>query len=237
MPNDYFEFKQFTIKQAKTAMKVGTDGVLLGSWADVAESENVLDIGAGTGLIALCIAQRSQANIDTVEIEENAYSQAIENIENCPWKNRINVYQNSIQDFYKITNNKYEHIVSNPPFFEKSLLSSDYKKSMARHNVTLTLDELFLSVNKLLTANGKFSLILPADNFEKAQTTALQNNLFCNRLTKIRTIPTKNPKRILAEFSHIESVIQQNELTIESGERHNYTNEYKNLTKDFYLAF
>ena len=129
MPNDYFKFKQFTIHQDKCAMKVGTDGVLLGAWAECANAKGILDIGTGTGLIALMIAQRSNAKIDAVEIDETASKQAKENIKKSLWNDRIEILNISFQDFSKSTNEKYDLIVSNPPYFQNSLYAPDEKRT------------------------------------------------------------------------------------------------------------
>ena len=138
MGNDNFRFKQFTVFHNKCAMKVGTDGVLLGAWANLEDCESILDIGTGTGIIALMAAQRSNAEIEAIDIEKNACLQATENIENSPWPTRINVHNESLQLFAEKTEKKYSHIISNPPFFCNSLLSDDKNRQLARHPISLS---------------------------------------------------------------------------------------------------
>ncbi|NJN77877.1 MAG: methyltransferase [Saprospiraceae bacterium] len=152
-----FRFKQFQIHQDKTAMKVGTDGVLLGAWADVLESESILDIGTGTGLIALIIAQRNQnAMVDAVEIDESSYEQAKQNFEESSWTKRLNIYQSSIQDYAKNCGKQYDLIVSNPPYFVNSTKSKQEDKNQVRHTDSLSFEELIKSVNILLEISGRF---------------------------------------------------------------------------------
>ena len=230
-----FKFKQFTINQDNTAMKVGTDGVLLGAWADLQNAEKILDIGSGTGLLSLMAAQRSNANITTIEIEKNAYRQTVENFKNSSWNDRLNAVNTSFQNFHTKTKNHFDYIICNPPFFENSQKNLDLNKTTARHNDTLPFDELLIGIKYLLTKNGKFSVILPYEtglNFIKK---AEKLSLFCIRLTEIKPNFAKPPKRILLEFSKIKSQVQKNILTIEKEKRHDYTKEYTELTKDFYL--
>ena len=230
-----FKFKQFTINQNKTAMKVGTDGVLLGAWADLQNAKKILDIGSGTGLLSLMAAQRSSASITAIEIEENAYRQTVENFKNSVWNDRLNAINTSFQYFHTKTKNHYDHIICNPPFFENSQKNPDLNKTTARHNDKLPFDELLIGVKYILTKNGKFSVILPYEtglNFiEKAE----KLSLFCIRFTEVKPNFAKPPKRILLEFSKIQSIIQKNTITIEKEKRHDYTKEYIELTKDFYL--
>ncbi len=142
-------------------MKVGTDGVLLGAWADCDNAKRILDIGTGTGLIALMMAQRSQAQIDAIEIDEHASEQAIENVNRSPWASRVNVINKSLQDYSKVENKAYDLIVSNPPYFQNSMFAPDKKRTDARHNSNLELEDLLKGAKKLLSNDGKLSIILP----------------------------------------------------------------------------
>jgi len=237
MPNDYFKFKQFTINQGQCAMKVGTDGVLLGSWVDCESAKTVLDIGTGTGLIALMVAQRSEANVDAVEIDKEASEQAKRNIDNSPWKERINVYHQSVQEFATKTDSKYDVIVSNPPYFQNSLFAADQKRTNARHNSDLELEDLILGASKLLTETGKLSVILPYLEGNMFILKASEKELYCARQTKVLPKPNREPKRLLLEFMKIKKPLVEQEIIIELGKRHYYSDAYKNLTKDFYLDF
>jgi len=233
-----FTFKQFSIKQEKSAMKVGIDGVMLGAWADVANAENILDIGTGTGLIAIMLAQRnSTANIDAVEIDRPAYEQAVENANNCKWKERINVIHNKFQIFAETSQKRYDLIVSNPPYFIASLQSPEIQRTVARHSALLTQDDLLCGINKLLTENGRFCVIFPYIEANVFIAKAAAINIFCNKKANIKPNYEKPVKRILLEFSRTKQKLMETTICIETTERHNYTNEYKMLTKDFYLKF
>ncbi|MBU8891469.1 MAG: methyltransferase [Bacteroidales bacterium] len=237
MPNDYFKFKQFTIYQNKCAMKVGTDGVMLGAWANCEAAKNILDIGTGTGLIALMLAQRSNANIDGIEIDETASGQAKENVENSIWKDRISIINVSFQNFSESVNYKYDLIVSNPPYFQNSLFASDEKRTDARHNSNLELEDIINGAMKLLKNEGVLSLTLPYLEGNIFILKASEKGLFCVRQTKVLPKPTHEPKRLLLEFMKIKKPLIEQEIIIELNKRHEYSDAYKNLTKDFYLAF
>lgn len=233
MPNSYFQFKQFTIHQDRCAMKVGTDGVLLGAWADTKATERILDVGTGTGLIALMLAQRSSAVIDAIEIDKEAAFQAKENVAKSPWTARINIVYSAFQQFD--TEAKYDLIVSNPPYFTDCLPANDNRRSVARHNDQLNSDELIGGVVKLLTKNGRFSVILPVNEFEGFKVIIEKFNLFENRRTLIIPSPDKPVKRVLSEMSFFKSDIIINSIVIEKYGRHRYSEEHIMLTKDYYL--
>ena len=182
MSQPYFQFKQFTVWHDKCAMKVGTDGVLLGAWTPVKSSVRILDIGTGTGLVALMLAQRSTASITALEIDEAAAAQATENINRSPWKNRIEVIQ---QDFkhYSSKNgiSKFDTIVSNPPYFNASLKCSDEQRNKARHNDSLTYEELLAGVSGLLSQEGTFTIVIPMDVCEQIKTLVHKYELYLSR--------------------------------------------------------
>ncbi len=236
MANDYFDFKQFTIRQEQCAMKVSTDAVLFGACINSADARNVLDVGTGTGLIAIMLAQKSKARIDAVEIDSNAYQQALGNVENCPWKERIKVIHSSFQDFSKHTNNKYDLIVTNPPFFSNSLKAKQEGRNLARHNDMLAPEELLSGVDRLLTSSGRFCLILPYVDSQIFVVNAALYNLYCTRKTNVKPLHQKKIYRVIMEFSHQRSKIIENDIVIRN-ELDNYTEEYKLLTRDFYLNF
>src|ERR1051326_8525269 len=186
MPNQAFVFKKFIIRQDKCAMKVGTDAVLLGAWVDPSKAKKILDIGTGTGVIALMLAQKSNAIIDAIDVDENACAQAGENFSLSPWKERISILHNSVQQFAAATENKYDLIVSNPPYFEHSTKASEQKRTVARHTDMLGYDEMLNSVLKLLDKKGKFCIILPLKEGEHFRDMAEKNKLFLSKLVRVR---------------------------------------------------
>ncbi len=231
-----FMFKQFAIHQDQCAMKVGTDGVLLGAWANINHHpESVLDIGSGTGLIALMLAQRSQATlIDALEIDDKAFEQCVTNFENSPWNDRLFCYHASLDEFTSEIDENYDLIVSNPPFYSERVSSGNLKRDQARTNDFLPFDELLQSVASLLHGKGKFCVIIPYKEEENFVLTASRNQLLPERITRIKGHPLSETKRSLLTFSFKKAVCTFDELTIEH-ERHQYTSEYIELTREFYL--
>lgn len=234
--NKPFKFKQFEVHQDRCAMKIGTDGVLLSAWTNVdGNPESILDIGAGTGIISLMLAQRCDAfTIDAIEIDEDAYEQCVDNFEASPWGDRLYCYHAGMDEFVDEVEDSYDIIVSNPPFYSEEVSSGDLSRDMARQNNSLPFDELLKGVSKLLSDAGIFSVILPYKETSKVLDLALSFGLFPMRLTQVRGHLNAAFKRTLLEFSREEQPITMDELTIEL-ERHVYTPEYINLTKDFYL--
>jgi len=220
-------------------MKVTTDGTLLGAWANCSSAENILDIGAGTGLITLMLAQRCDAHIVAVEPGDKSFEELVENISASPWSSRISLYQMTFQDFTGDKRQKvpakFDMIVSNPPFFVNDKLPDDPAKAAARHTVTLSYDNLLAGVVKTLSREGKFSIILPAEVRSYFISMAVDNKLFCNRVLQIRSRPGKNISRILLEFSRTKMPLRTRELVIHNGI--SYTKDYKNLTRDYYISF
>ncbi|MGY8916014.1 MAG: tRNA1(Val) (adenine(37)-N6)-methyltransferase [Flavobacteriales bacterium] len=231
-----FQFKQFSIDQDQCAMKIGTDGVLLGAWSSIDKRPfAILDIGSGTGLIALMLAQRSDAEmIDAIEIDGDAYEQSVENFERSPWADRLYCYHAGLDEFVDELDEKYDLIISNPPFYSEEVPSCNKARDIARQNSALPFDELLDGVSKLLGDEGIFSTIIPFKEEEAFIKMASGFNLFPNRVTRVRGNPTADIKRSLLEFSFSENHMNINELTIEE-ERHQYTSEYIELTKEFYL--
>lgn len=229
-----FQFKQFFIEQDKCAMKVGTDGVLLGAWAKIKDG-NVLDIGSGTGLIALMAAQRNKnAIIDAIDVEENAFIQSTINYNNSKWKDRVFAHHVALQDY--APDKKYDAIISNPPFFNNTYQPKEQKRNIARQNSILPFEQLAFHVNRLLKPEGVFSVILPieAEGFvEMAKT----HSLHLNKKMNISPNLKKACKRVLLEFSRKEGVVKIENLIIETDKRHVYSADYKLLTEDFYLEF
>ena len=238
MPNTAFAFKQFNVKQDKCAMKVGTDAVLLGSWIQPNGSTHILDIGTGTGVIALMLAQKTNASIIGIDIDVIATQQAQENVDESKFKNNITLFNTSFQDFVKSTALKFQLIVSNPPFFEQSLKSSDKKRSNARHADVLPFDELLDGVIKVLDESGKFCLILPTLEAEKFRNMAQKKGLSLSKLLRVKSRVDKDTdKRHLMQFEFKPSEFSEETIAIEEDVRHSYTQAYKDLTKAYYLNF
>ncbi len=231
-----FKFKQFDIYQDKTTMKVGTDGVLLGAWVNVDNSKRILDIGTGTGLIALMAAQRNEtAAITGIEIDEAAYLQATENVAISPWKNRLTIKHTSIQDFSNNNETQFDLIVSNPPFFINSTKSNNQLKNQARHTDTLSFEDLVKVVNKLLLPEGKFSVILPYEEGKIFINLAKEKGLFCTKKINVKGRDFKPVERLLLQFEKIEkALVEYNFVIQKSAKRHDYTDDYIALTKNFY---
>ncbi len=219
-------------------MKVGTDGVLLGAWCNVDTARRVLDIGTGSGLIALMIAQRNpRCLIDGVEIDRASYEQAAENAAGSPWGDRINVYHACFNEFSESIEHKYDLIVSNPPFFRNSLASPLPSRTTARHSGSLSTSRLAEGADRLLSAGGRFSIILPVAESSTFIEEAALRNLNCRRATRVLPNPDKSPKRLLMEFTRDPGMIENSDLIIELDRRHKYSDEFKKLTSDFYLYF
>lgn len=241
MSNSYFKFKQFTVNQSSCSMKVGTDGVLLGAWADVGDKESccVLDIGAGTGVISLIAAQRnSEAIIDSVELDVNSAKQCSENFKQSPWADRLSVCSESIQDFANKSTIRYDYILSNPPYFNNSVKSDDFSRNLARHTDSLSYEELARCVSLLLGENGVFSAIFPYAESSVFVAIAASYGLYCNRRLEIKGNPTSPVKRVLLQFTFSKGDdIEIDSMSIELYERHDYSPKYKELTKPYYLMF
>jgi tRNA1Val (adenine37-N6)-methyltransferase len=238
MRNDTFEFKKFKIKQDKCAMRVSTDAVLLGSWVLPNGSKKILDIGTGTGVIALMLAQKSTADITAIDIDKDSTEQAKLNVSESIFYNKVNVLHSSFQELVKISSEKFDLIVTNPPYFIDSLKSPDDPRTIARHTDSLSFDDLIGGVKKLLHPKGKFCLILPRNESgifrEKAETSGLH----LSKLLRVRTRMEKDSeKRHLMQFEFKQSEFSESTLVIEADSHRNYTDEYKELTKDYYIHF
>ncbi|KDN54190.1 tRNA1(Val) (adenine(37)-N6)-methyltransferase [Flavobacterium seoulense] len=232
-----FSFKQFSIHQDRCAMKVGTDGVLLGAWTPINNNPfSILDIGTGTGIIALMLAQRSGAEqIDALEIDEEGYEQATDNFENSPWNDRLFCFHAGLDEFVEEPEDEYDVIVSNPPFFSEDYKSNSEQRDLARFQDAMPFDELIEAADLLLSENGIFSVIIPFKEEEKFLALANEYELYPLKITRVKGTPASEIKRSLLAFSRNEITdFLVDELIIET-ERHIYTPEYIALTKDFYL--
>lgn len=236
MHDHAFHFKQFTIHHDKCAMKVGTDGVLLGAWTTIQSETKILDIGTGTGLIALMLAQKSSALIDAIEIDRDSFEEAGKNIAASPWHTRIKIYHTSLQDFEKTAGNKYDLIVSNPPFFSDAYKAPDEARNIARHtNESLSFDDLLNGVTSLLESEGRFCAIFPCKEGTDFIERSKSNNLFVQKLTRVKTKIEKQEKRLLIEFGFKEIIPAINDMVIQEEDL-SFTREYIELTKDYYLG-
>lgn len=237
MSNSYFRFKQFVVHQDRCAMKVGTDGVLLGAWTNVEHAHRILDIGTGTGLISLMLAQRNaDASIVALEIDEDAADQAEENVRFSPFSERIDIRRIPFQEFSAKSTQKFDLLVSNPPFFTDSLRSPDHSRSLARHSDTLSLEELFCGAKQIAAEHARFSLIIPYSEKRHSLFAASDFGWHPTRITNVSSLSrSKFPKRMLVEFMNdVPDFISENELTIEIRPKE-YSSEYIDLVKDFYL--
>jgi tRNA1Val (adenine37-N6)-methyltransferase len=232
MSNPCFRFKQFTVRHDLCAMKVGTDGALLGAWADCTGAETILDAGTGSGLIALMLAQRSGAAVHAVDIDGNACEQAGINFRHSPFASRLTVEQAAFQRWE--TPLRFDLIVSNPPYFSTSLKSPDAGRNFARHNDSLPFADLIGKSRALMTAAGKLAVILPFDGFEEFHALALGNGLSLCRKTLVASLPHKPVKRVLLEYSDRKTDCRENMLFIERAPKV-YSEEYVRLTEAFYL--
>jgi tRNA1Val (adenine37-N6)-methyltransferase len=231
-----FRFKQFSVIDEASALKVGTDAVILGAWAGSKEAEYILDVGTGCGLLPLMLAQRFQkSKITAIDIHEGSAQDAEKNFKASPWSDRLILRHQSLQDFTGNRQASYDLIISNPPYFNNALLPHDDKKKIAKHSGELSYGELAEAAARLLKPEGKLALILPYENREWFRIIAKQCGLHCIRELIIYPVAGKNPNRYLSEWSFSGQVCACEELYIRDR-NHNYTEEYKQLTEEFYLA-
>lgn len=233
-----FHFKKFSIDDSTAAMKVGTDAVLLGAWAPCKNETRILDIGTGTGILALMMAQRNHGvQIDAVEINHEASTLAIQNVKLSPWEEYIHIHNISIQEFSITNNYRYSLIISNPPFFTDSLKALDKARNIARHNDTLRVRDLLKITSELLSEKGKAVFIFPADAFENWKAEAFNQSLYFTSITGVKSSPIHKPHRLMIVLSKEENLqISDNVICIYISKK-TYSNEYRDLTQEFYLNF
>jgi len=233
-----FQFKQFAIHQEKCSMKVGTDGILLGAWAPVEKTTTALDIGTGTGLIALMLAQRNPLiKVHAVEIDPASCQQASGNFSASPWADRLELFAASIQDFADQSDQRYDLIVSNPPFFSGGTFSSTADRQLVRHTIKLPHGDLLAAVQKVLAPEGMFCVILPLIEGLRFIELAGQYNLHCVHTTRVRPKPQKPVERLLIQLRRQPQPLVEDELVIQQGDPQEWTAEYRALTGAFYLHF
>lgn len=234
--NGTFRFKQFTIWQDKCAMKVNTDGVLLGAWADIAGVTRALDIGAGTGVIAIMLAQRTTATqIDAVEIDPNSCVQARQNIGAAPWADRLQLIEGPVQDWARKAQLTYDLIVSNPPFFSGGVLSDNQARNEVRHTIKLSHGDLLISVQKLLAPHGRFCVILPRIEGLRFQELAQSYHLYPTRIMEVVSRPGRPPERLLIQFEREAYPQQREQILLREADSEAWSDSYRELTGDFYL--
>jgi tRNA1Val (adenine37-N6)-methyltransferase len=236
MSNTTFQFKEFKVEQDRCAMKVGTDGVLLGAWVEVPDEVNsILDIGTGTGVIALQLAQRSEAEvIDAIEIEANAFEQAVDNFENSEWADRLYCYHASLQDFVGEMDEKYDLIVSNPPYYNDTFKDLDKKRALARHTEGLSFEALLSGIAQLLSDDGTAAFIIPHKEENNFLELGKKMKLYPSKISRYSGHLNSELKRSLVQLKNQETTLIEETFFLEHS-RHEYSDHYKNLVKDFYL--
>ena len=236
LKNMVFQFKQFAVAQDRCVMKIGTDGVLLGAWADTNGAKTALDIGTGSGVIAIMLGQKNDdLAVHAVEIDENAAQQCQENMKAAPWATRLTTHHMAIQDFVENTDNHYDLIVSNPPFFSGGTFSSDENRNNVRHTIKLPHGDLLNAAKQLLSQNGKFCVILPHIEGLRFVELAENYHLYCTKITEVKGLAEKPVERLLLQFELEKKSLTTTELTIQHQKRNDWTDDYIALTKDFYL--
>ncbi len=231
----HFHFKKFSIHDDLCSMKVGTDSVVLGAWADIGDAQFILDIGAGSGVISLMMAQRSTSttHIDGVELEANDAAQAAQNVLESPWPDKVSIHHTSIQEFESPY--RYDVIISNPPYFVNSSPSPDKVRTQTRHTVSLDYETLLSALRRYLTNNGKANVILPATEGEQFIALAREKGFCTSRYVVFRTRPEKPAERLLVELRFTETSTEYGEVVLYiQGTA--WSSDYKKLVQDFYLA-
>jgi len=230
-----FRFKKFEVLQSENVFKIGTDAVLLGVATNCDGAANILDVGTGTGLIALMLAQRSKAYIYAIDINPEACLLAKKNVENSVFHDRITVKNSSLQKYFPDI--KFDLIISNPPYFTSGMIAPNKNRALARHDIELSINDFVENSYRLLSDNGRVAVILPDKQSEEYVKTSVNVGLFLRSKLIIFPKEGMRPVRIITEMSKIDGDISEKSLTIEKSKRHDYTEEYINLTADYYLKF
>ena len=239
MANNYFQFKQFTIQQDNCGMKVTTDGCLFGAWVssmtnDLLPINYTLDIGTGTGLLSLMIAQKINTQIEAVEIDDAAATQAQQNFAASPWVNRLRVYNTSIQQFYQQSTKQYDLIITNPPFFYNDLKSDNAQRNVALHSIVLSLEELLAAIQKLLLPSGKFAVLLPYHRLDFFTALAANAGFYLHKKSLVKQTPKHANFRGMLLFGYEEELTQETEIIIKAKDE--YAADFKILLRDYYLT-
>lgn len=229
-----FRFKQFAVEHKQSSMKVGTDAVLLGAWASCDSVQNILDIGTGSGVISLLLAQRSNAHITAIDIHEASITEATQNFANSPWSHRLTAKHSRLQDYNPKT--KFDLIVSNPPYFRNCLKVQDPIRNKARHDDALPFEELLNGIERLMSLDGRFAIVLPTAEYMVFEKMAKNMQFYPFELLHIYSTPEKPCIRVLAEFRRENGPCAYSELAIHCPDG-TYTSDYQQLTAAFYLDF
>jgi len=235
MRDDYFTFKQFRVMHRKSIMKVGTDGVLLGAYVDCKNASRILDIGTGTGLLCLMLAQKSNATIHGIDINAEAVEVAKINVEQSNWHERIEIFHSSVQDFAPKGN--YDLIVSNPPFYTTDVVAPEKGRALARHNISLNISDLALAISRFLSDSGRCYVIYPTEQCMQFEKEAEKLGLYATTRLYVSSHPDTPPIRTIVEMGREKRELTCDSLYIENGARHDFSEKYKSLTKDYYLKF
>lgn len=235
MRDDFFTFKQFRVMHRKSIMKVGTDGVLLGAYVDCKNASRILDIGTGTGLLCLMLAQKCNATIHGIDINAEAVEVAKFNVEQSNWHERIEIFHSSVQDFSP--DGKYDLIVSNPPFYTTDVVAPEKGRALARHDISLNISDLALAINRFLSSKGHCYVIYPTEQCLQFEKEAEKLGLYPTARLYISSHPDTPPIRTIVEMSRESQEPFCDSLYIENGARHDFSENYKSLTKDYYLKF
>jgi tRNA1Val (adenine37-N6)-methyltransferase len=235
MPNPYFRFKQFVIHQDRCAMKVCTDSCILGAWTaqELNPIKSILDIGTGSALLSLMLAQKSDASIDAIESDPDAARQAAENINLTPWSNRIRVLEGDVRNYSAPA--PYDFIITNPPFYESDLHSPENKKNKARHEVGLTLHQLMTAIVKNLKPDGAFSILLPHHRTNYFENLAMDNGFFLSKKLTVHQTPSHAPFRSICLFGYRKPLTPASEMLIIKKPDGKYSGEFIEIMKDYYL--
>ena len=234
MSNDYFQFKNFKVRQHKTAMKVCTDSCILGAWVNAKSKKRILDIGTGTGLLALMLAQKYNVPIDAVEINKDAAEQARENVNSSPWPDRITVFHDRIQDFKNTTPHEYDLIICNPPFYTNYLVTRHPARNQALHNHDLPFEALVQSVGKLLSVYGNFYVLLPEKEAHGLERLAEHHQLFVNEKLQIRDKLGGNVLRVILRIQRAGVELLEHKLYIKNRNG-DYSHSFQRLLQPYYL--
>jgi len=237
MSNNYFKFKQFTVHQEHAPFKITTDSVMLGAWANFEGAKNFLDIGAGTGILSLMAAQRSEAQIVAIEPDPGSYIQAGLNISDSLWHKRITLIKIRVQDYLPAAGLFFDAVITNPPFFVDSLPNPDAGKAMARHSFNMSHRELLEAALRLMAPSGNLQMVLPVSEATLFIEMAASLGLYCQRKLIVKPTPAIPPSRVLMTFCRDKRIVEEATIVIEKEGRHHYSDEYVSLTKEFYLKF
>lgn len=233
---DYFRFKQFVVHQQRDVMRVNTDGVLLGAWTPAPAGHRILEVGTGTGVVALQLLQRGARQVDAIDIDLQACEQARENADLSPWAAQMQVVQNSFQEYAEQCETMYDLVVSNPPYYVGALPSPNERRNVMRHADTLPLEDLLAGLALCLAPTGRFVAIFPIAEGSQFIALAAKAGLYCRQQVQVADQPMKRTKRLLCEFTYEKCTPQLSELFIRDANGE-FSQEYRALTKAFYLGF